>query len=133
MAIHGTKKRKYSFVRDIDEDLEGIRDDCIAMYLNSGMTQQQIHAAGGPTPQTISKWLYKETMFPHHSTISSFVRALGCKLVVADRDKKVFQRLTEKTIIKGPAKMPPRKTRRYRKPVVERASVKRARKAEKSA
>jgi hypothetical protein len=124
MAIHGTKKRKHSFVREIDEDLEGLRDDCIAMFLNSGYTQQQIHAAGGPTPQTISKWLYKETMFPHHSTISSFARALGCKLVVVDRDKELPQRLTKKITIDGPAKMPPRKTRRYVK--LERNSVKRA-------
>lgn len=68
--------------RDPERELEDIRDDCIAVFLNSGMTQQQVHEAGGPTPNTISKWLYKETRFPQFVTIRSLLKACGGDLVV---------------------------------------------------
>lgn len=71
------KPRRTPFQREADDQLEALRDDCIAIYLNSGMTQKDIHARGGPTPQTISRWLYKETLFPRYSTIDSFARAVG--------------------------------------------------------
>ena len=89
--MQGTKVRKTLFARELDEQLEELRDDCIALYLNSKLNQQQIHAAGGPTPSTISKWLYKETMFPRYSTISSFLSALGCRLIVVDKAAPVSE------------------------------------------
>lgn len=67
--------------RDPEPELEGIRDDCIAVFLNSGMTQEEVHAAGGPTPGTISRWLYKETRFPQYVTVSRFLKACGGDLV----------------------------------------------------
>lgn len=78
------KKRKTPFAREIDADLENLRDDCIALFINSRMTQQQIHAAGGPTPSTISKWLYKETKFPRYQTIQAFLKVLGYQLSVVN-------------------------------------------------
>ena len=62
------------------EALEDMRDDCIALFVNSGLRQKDIHERGGPTPGTISKWLYKETFFPRYSTIDSFLRAMGYAL-----------------------------------------------------
>lgn len=80
--MQGTKPRKSVFVRDPDEALEAVRDDCIALFLNSKMTQAQVHAAGGPTTTTINRWLYKITLFPQYRTISSFVEALGHRLSI---------------------------------------------------
>ena len=69
--------RKTALQRERLEKLEDLRDDCIALFRNSGLTQKQIHEQGGPTPSTITKWLYKETFFPRYDTIEKFLSALG--------------------------------------------------------
>jgi transcriptional regulator with XRE-family HTH domain len=74
--MFGRRERTTPFQREPLSDLEDLRDDCIALFINSGMTQKQLHEAGGPTPQTISKWLYRETRFPRMDTIRSFLKAL---------------------------------------------------------
>lgn len=84
--MQGTRARVSPFAREIDEDLENLRDDCIALFLNSGLRQVDITAAGGPTPSTITKWLYKETRFPRYQTIAAFLRVLGSKLIVVNKD-----------------------------------------------
>jgi transcriptional regulator with XRE-family HTH domain len=76
----GRKGRRTPLVREQLEKLEDMRDDCIALFVNSKLTQKEIHERGGPTPGTISKWLYKETFFPRYATIDSFLRALGYAL-----------------------------------------------------
>lgn len=75
------KPRRTPFQREQDEKLEHLRDDCIALFIDSGLTQKQIHANGGPTPQTISKWLYGETHFPRYASIEAFLAALGHELM----------------------------------------------------
>jgi len=79
--MYGRKGRKTPLQREQLEALEDMRDDCIALFLNSGLRQKDIHERGGPTPSTISKWLYKETFFPRYSTIDSFLRAMGYALM----------------------------------------------------
>lgn len=74
-------KTKQTPKRDPEPELEDIRDDCIAIFLNTGMTYEQVHAAGGPTHTTITRWLYKETRFPQFATIRSFLKACGADLV----------------------------------------------------
>jgi hypothetical protein len=64
-----------------------MRDDCVALFINSGMTQRDVHAAGGPTPATISKWLYKETKFPRLDTMRALVRAVGGEILVVSREQ----------------------------------------------
>ena len=66
----------------IDYELEFLRDDCVALFKDSNKTQQQIYKAGGPTPATISKWIYGETRFPRLNSILSFLLALGYRLDV---------------------------------------------------
>lgn len=75
------KGRRTPFQRQQDEKLEHLRDDCIALFIDSGLTQKQVHERGGPTPATISKWLYGETQFPRFSSIEAFLAALGHELV----------------------------------------------------
>ena len=75
------KGRRTPFQREQDQKLENLRDDCVALFLDSGMTQKQIHERGGPTPQTISKWLYGETHFPRYATVEAFLAALGHELM----------------------------------------------------
>jgi hypothetical protein len=94
--INRNKDRKTPFTREVDDELEAMRDDCIALFLNSRMTQKAVHAAGGPTPGTISKWLYKETLFPRFTTIRDFVKALGCKIVIVDKSTKINQAMKGK-------------------------------------
>jgi hypothetical protein len=79
--MFGRKGRRTPLQREPLADLEDIRDDCIAIFLNSGLTQKQVHEAGGPTPQTISKWLYKETHFPRLDTVRAFYRAVTYDLI----------------------------------------------------
>jgi hypothetical protein len=55
--------------------------------MNSDMTMKAVHEAGGPTPQTISKWLYKETRFPRMDSIRAFLQALGYDYVIMPRIK----------------------------------------------
>lgn len=82
--MFGRKERKTPLVRKPLVSLEDMRDDCIAAFINSGYTQQQIHKAGGPTPATISKWLYKETKFPRLDTMRAFLIAVGYDFVIVD-------------------------------------------------
>lgn len=101
----GTEIRATAFVRDADEDLESLRDDCIALFINSGLTQKQVAERGGPRPQTISKWLYKETRFPRYETIQSFLTALGHKLAVVNQlSGATFIRTGPKPKLKKPRK-----------------------------
>lgn len=111
--MFGRKERRTPFQRETSDRLEALRDDCIALFINSGLTQQEIHARGGPTPATISKWLYKETMFPRMNTIISFAAALGGDLVImgragADqlRGRPVHERLDLDTPFAGRPRMP---------------------------
>lgn len=80
----GHKGRTNPIQRELDEELEGLRDDCIALFKNSGLTQQQIHERGGPTPKTISNWIYGITLFPRMSTIQAFTTALGYRLSIVE-------------------------------------------------
>jgi hypothetical protein len=73
--MFGRSERKTPFQREQNQKLENLRDDCIALFIDSGYTQKQIHERGGPTPATISKWLYGETQragtkhLPQHSRL----------------------------------------------------------------
>lgn len=76
--MFGRKKdRKTPFVMEPRADLEDLRDDSVALFINSGLSFEAVHAAGGPTGPTISKWLYKETRFPRLDTMRALVRAVG--------------------------------------------------------
>lgn len=88
------KGRRTPFQREQDEKLEQMRDDCIAVFIDSGLTQKQIHERGGPTPQTISKWLYGETHFPRYASIESFLAALGHELMPVS--SRVAQEMRQK-------------------------------------
>lgn len=78
--MFGNRGRATPLKREPLARLEDLRDDCIALFLNSGLRQEDIYAKGGPTPKTISRWLYKETMFPRLDTIRAFLLALGFDL-----------------------------------------------------
>jgi hypothetical protein len=81
--MFGRKKdRKTPFVMEPRADLEDMRDDCVALFLNSGKSFEDVHAEGGPTGPTVSKWLYKETRFPRLDTMRALVRAVGGDIVV---------------------------------------------------
>jgi transcriptional regulator with XRE-family HTH domain len=84
--MFGRKERKRHWQREPLASLEDMRDDCVALFLNSGLTQDQVHQRGGPTAGTISKWLYKETRFPRLDTMRALVRALGCDFVIVPAD-----------------------------------------------
>ena len=115
--MFGRKERRNPLKRELERELEDLRDDCIALFLNSGLTQRQIHERGGPTPATISKWLYKETFFPRMNTIQAFTKALGYSLQIAPAQHvadmrstaTVGQRLKLDIGVVGKPKMPRRK------------------------
>jgi hypothetical protein len=80
--MFGRKNRKQPLKREPITDLEDLRDDCIALYRNSGLSFSQVHANGGPTPQTVSKWLYKETHFPRLDTMRALTKAVGGEMII---------------------------------------------------
>lgn len=105
------KPRKTPFQRAFDQQLEDLRDDCIALFINSGLTQKQVSERGGPTPQTISRWLYKETMFPRLATIQSFTQAIGYRILIVPASYQDDRR--ERLDIASPVtRMPPKPVRR---------------------
>ena len=102
---------KYT-VREPRADLEDLRDDTIAVVLNSGLTFQQIEDQGGPTRNTISKWLYKETKFPRLDTARSILQICGFDFAVAKIDVAVGDHVISRTGIARPQttlKLPIRK------------------------
>lgn len=66
-------------------DLEDLRDDSIAVMINSGQSLKRVHERGGPTPQTISKWLYRETRFPQLATVRALLNACDHDLTVVSK------------------------------------------------
>jgi hypothetical protein len=79
--MFGRAERKHPLEKTQSRKLEDLRDDCIALFINSGLTQKDIHHRGGPTPGTISRWLYKETFFPRYDTLERFLLALDYELM----------------------------------------------------
>jgi hypothetical protein len=80
--MFGRKNRKTPFKREPAADLEDLRDDCIALFQDSNMSFEQVHANGGPTGPTISKWLYGETKFPRLDTMRALCKAIGGDMVI---------------------------------------------------
>lgn len=76
-------KKARIFKREPIAELEDLRDDCIAVVLNSKQTFKQVHERGGPTPQTIGKWLYRETKFPQLATIRAILKACDFDLTIS--------------------------------------------------
>lgn len=116
--MFGRKERRTPFQRDADDRLESLRDDCIALFINSGLTQREIHNRGGPTPATISKWLYKETRFPRYNSLQAFLLAIGHELMPVSaavaqsmRDHGRASYLAIDTGFIGRPRMPQRKRR----------------------
>ncbi len=106
--------------REPRTDLEDLRDDTIAVVLNSRMTFRQVQEKGGPTQQTISKWLYRETKFPRLDTIRATLQACDYDFVVVpiNREPEVtggpaveIRRQRPKTELA----LPPRKRRNFRR------------------
>lgn len=73
-------------------ELEDIRDDCIAVVLNSGLTFKQVRERGGPTPQTTGKWLYRETKFPQFATIRAILNACDFDITIAPKGEVQLRR-----------------------------------------
>lgn len=92
--MFGRSERKNPLQKLQSRRLEDLRDDCIALFINSGLTQKDIHERGGPTPGTISKWLYKETFFPRFDTIERFLLAMDHELIPVTREQA--ERLRER-------------------------------------
>jgi hypothetical protein len=76
------KGKPFVLARQPLVELEDLRDDCIAVMLNSGQSLKRVHERGGPTPQTTSKWLYRETRFPQLATIRAMLKACDHDLVI---------------------------------------------------
>lgn len=82
-------KGKSYFKREPIAQLEDLRDDCIAIVINSGRSFKNVHERGGPTPQTVSKWLYRETKFPQLATVRAILNACDHDLTIAPKGVKL--------------------------------------------
>lgn len=108
--------RKSRFSREPIAELEDLRDDCIGIALESRMTFKDIHERGGPTSQTISKWLYRETKFPQLATVRAILRACDYDLTVTKRNEFEPRRFSHEGITfpatRGKKKVPRRNSSR---------------------
>lgn len=87
-----TRKTASYMQRQPIAQLEDLRDDTIAVAINSGQTFKSIHERGGPTPQTIAKWLYRETKFPQLATVRAILQACDHDLTIAPKAEVVIRR-----------------------------------------
>lgn len=105
--------RKTPMKREPLTSLEDIRDDCVAVVINSGQSFKRVHENGGPTPQTTSKWLHRETMFPQLATVRAMLNACGHELTIAPHGSARIERINpegEGQVVM-PAKQAPSKSR----------------------
>ena len=102
-------------------DLEDLRDDCVAVVLNSGHSFKGVHERGGPTPQTISKWLYRETMFPQLATVRAMLKACDHELTIAPKGSPAIKRINPEG--EQQIQMPPKQTPRVSRLLAKRPSA----------
>lgn len=88
--------------------LEDLRDDCVAVVINSGQSFKRVHENGGPTPQTTSKWLHRETQFPQLATVRAMLNACGHEITIAPKGSTRIQRINPEG--EGHVVMPPKPT-----------------------
>lgn len=100
--------RKSSTKREPLTSLEDLRDDCIAVVINSRMGFKRVHERGGPTPQTISKWLYRETQFPQLATVRAMLLACDHELTIAPKGSARIERINPDG--EEHVSMPPKRT-----------------------
>jgi hypothetical protein len=79
-------------------ELEDLRDDTIGIALETKMSFKTIHEKGGPTPQTIGKWFYRETRFPQLATVRAILRACGYDLTVSKQGEFEPRRFSHENI-----------------------------------
>lgn len=91
-------KTKGFYKRKPIAELEDLRDDCIGIVLDSNMTFKQVHEKGGPTPQTIGKWLYRETRFPQLATIRAMLNACDHDLTITPKGEATVRRFSHEGI-----------------------------------
>lgn len=129
--MFGRKDRLAPSKREPRTDLEDLRDDCIAVFLDSGMSMKEVHEAGGPTPVTTARWLYRETRFPRFDTIRAMLKALDHDLTVRPTDKSEAGQIAVKFAPKGQAAdfLPPWKSPKARELRVGRRISTRKKKA----
>jgi hypothetical protein len=119
--MFGRKERKFAFKREPITELEDLRDDCIAVFLNSGLTMKAIHEKGGPTPHTTSKWLYRETRFPRMDSVRSMLQACDYELTIKPLAEVEVEMISERNperrlrMSTYTTKMPRRKAKRKTK------------------
>ena len=66
------------------EYYEDLRDDTISIAKNSGLSFAEIHARGGPTVTTLTKWLDKEVSRPWTGKLRSTLRICGHDLGIVE-------------------------------------------------
>ena len=91
-------KTKGFYKRTPIAELEDLRDDCIGIVLDSNMTFKQVHEKGGPTPQTIGKWLYRETRFPQLATVRAMLNACDHDLTITPKGEATVRRFSHEGI-----------------------------------
>ena len=90
--------RKSFTRREPIAELEDLRDECIGIALETKRSFKDIHEKGGPTPQTIAKWFYRETRFPQLATVRAILRACDYDLVVGRRNEVEPRRFSHQGI-----------------------------------
>lgn len=65
-------------------DWEDLRDDIVSIAMNSGKTEEQIEAEGGPVVQTQRNYKLRITKQPKLPTVMAYLRACGKQLSFTD-------------------------------------------------
>ncbi len=62
-------------------NMDALREDCISIYRNSRLSLEEVRARGGPTPNTVSRLLSRESS-PQLATCIALLRVCGHDLYV---------------------------------------------------
>lgn len=79
-AKHSMDKRQFdNWLKEKErlEDYRDIRDDFMSQVYNSGVKFETIHELGGPTVQTLTRWMNKLVDKPQFGKMVSTARICG--------------------------------------------------------
>jgi len=83
-AQRAKEKREFAQKRAELEFFEDLRDDVVAIARNSGLSFGEIHARGGPTVGTLTKWMDKEVHRPWLGKMRSTLRICGHDFAIVE-------------------------------------------------
>jgi hypothetical protein len=89
------------------ESYQDLRDDCMSLVKNSGLSFREIHGRLGPHPHTLELWATKVTSQPRLGKMRATLRIIGYDIGIVEREvPQRGMRSTTNNIVKLPVGKP---------------------------